>query len=155
MSPYFLKLFNVLAWVYLLIDNINGFVLYCIASFCSNSDCGWKIEARQGYVVRLYVSRIDLEESVDCSFDNITLFDGGKFWSTRQYITYIVASRDSWRVVRELQVARSRLEQRTGRLSACCTCLQRSMQSANELIRGTVCTLATNTKLMHWPMPHL
>ena len=38
---------------------------------------------------------------------------------------------------------------------ACCTCLQWPMQSANELIRGTVGTLATNTKLMHWPVPHV
>ena len=64
----------------------------------------------RGYVVRLYVARIDMEESDDCRFDSITVFDGGKFWSTRQHLTYIVASRDSWRVVRESQVARSRLD---------------------------------------------
>ena len=51
-----------------------------------------------------------MEESDDCRFDSITVFDGGKFWSTRQHLTYIVASRDSWRVVRESQVARSRLD---------------------------------------------
>ena len=67
-------------------------MLYCISLLCSNSNCGWKIEASQGDVVRLYVARIDLEESDDCSFDSITVFDGGKFCSVHQHITYILAS---------------------------------------------------------------
>ena len=67
-------------------------MLYCITLLCSNSNCGWKIEVSQGYVVRLYVARIDLEESDDCGFDSITVFDGGKFFSVHQHITYVSAS---------------------------------------------------------------
>ena len=33
--------------------------------------------ARQGYVVRLYVVDMDLEEESHCSYDSVSIFDGG------------------------------------------------------------------------------
>ena len=45
----------------------------------SNENCAWKITADPGYVVHVHVSWIDLEESSDCGFDYISLYDGREF----------------------------------------------------------------------------
>ena len=70
----------------------------CVCVFSSNLNCGWKIEASWGYVVRLYVARVDLEESSDCGFDSISVFDGGKFCYTSQHIIFMLVD---WVVVGE------------------------------------------------------
>ena len=65
-------------------------VCVCVSS---DTNCEWKIEANWGYVVRLYVAHVDLEENANCSYDSVSVFDGGKFYSTRQHTSRTLASR--------------------------------------------------------------
>ncbi|XP_076463829.1 scavenger receptor cysteine-rich domain-containing protein DMBT1-like [Babylonia areolata] len=47
-------------------------------NYSNNQECGWKIRTRnQGYIVRLYVFDVSLEESDNCDHDSLSIYDGG------------------------------------------------------------------------------
>ncbi|XP_076467236.1 scavenger receptor cysteine-rich domain-containing protein DMBT1-like isoform X2 [Babylonia areolata] len=47
-------------------------------NYPNNQECGWRIRTEGlWYKVRLYVADINLEDSDDCKFDNLSIYDGG------------------------------------------------------------------------------
>ncbi|XP_076464501.1 uncharacterized protein LOC143296449 isoform X2 [Babylonia areolata] len=47
-------------------------------NYSNNQECGWKIRTGNwGYIVRLYVFDVSLEESDNCDHDSLSIYDGG------------------------------------------------------------------------------